>query len=189
MPRPAAIDNDFLDHLAETDGPRDEVCRLIRAFFQGLDIVPELHELICRYELPRENPVILRLIQEKTVAIRPLADILTSRSGGGRYYEMLVRNLYKEMEGTDYPCDVFEEWRRQQSLGEVHCVVMCIFLGYACFLSDDGGAKNLQFIVKNKMTQDIPIYSRADCREQLRGTPGCGLTSNELKRLCHEKVT
>lgn len=189
MPRPAAIDNDFLGHLADTRGQEAEVCGMIRRFFQGLDYAPELHELICRHETPRDHPVILRLLREKVVEIRPLRDILTSRPGGGRYYEMLVRNLYKEMKGADYPCDVFEEWIRHQSLGEVHCVAMCFLLNYICVLSDDGDAKDLRQIMSDKTARDVPIYSRADCRERLRAAPGCGLTSNELKRLCHEKDT
>lgn len=186
MPRPAAIDNDFLSHLVETSGSQKEICSLIRDFFQGLDLSPELHQLIWQYETDQKNPIIRQLLVEKVMAFRALPDILTTRPEGGRYYEFLVRNVYREMTGREYPCDVYTEWRKFQSLGEVHCAVTCLFLNYVGLLSDDKEAKSLKTIMKHKAGRPVQILNRTDCRNYLQGHPDChNLSSNDLHRLCH----
>lgn len=186
MPKPAAIDNDFLSHLVETSGSREEICSLIRDFFQDLDFSPELHQLIWQHETEQDNPVIRQLLIDRTVVLRTLSDILTARPGGGRYYEFLVRAVYRDMTGLDYPCDVYEEWRSSQSLGEVHCVVACLFLNYACLLSDDKRAKNLKTIMRHKAGRPVEILNRADCQNRIQENPGRhNLSSNALHRLCH----
>ena len=187
MARPVAIDTDFLLHLAETQGEKEKICGLIRAFFQGLEVEPEYHELLFRHELPRENPVVLKLFQERALTIRALADIVTNRhAAGGRYYERVVKELYHEMTGEDYPCDVFEGWVRKRSLGEVHCVAMCFFLGYDCLLSDDRDAGQLQRITDSKLSFPVRIYSRRACRDYLQEHGDKhSIPAGDLKRLCH----
>lgn len=186
MPKPAAIDNDFLNHLVETTGSQEEICSLIQDFFQGLDLSPELHQFIWQHETDQNNPVIRQLLVDKVVALQTLSNILTTRPDGGRYYELLVRTVYREMTGREYPCDVYHGWVKSQSLGEVHCAVTCLFLNYVCLLSDDKEAKNLKTIMKHKASRPVTILNRTDCRNYLQENPDChNLSSNDLHRLCH----
>ncbi len=189
MPKPAAIDNDFLNHLVQTRGEQNHVCALIQEFFRSLDLEPFLHRLIWQYETDKTNPVIRQLLSEKIVIPCALDDILMANgSARGRYYEMLVQEIYRELHGENYPCDVFQEWKYQKSLGEVHCIVMCMFLNCVCLLSDDKDAKDLRGVLERKTGCSIPICSRTDCRKYLQEhSRNCTLQSDDLRRLCHTR--
>lgn len=186
MPQPVAIDTDFLNHLAETNGEQGHICALIMEFFQSLNVVPQMHELLWQYEVEQTNPVICQLIENQTIQIRPIVQTLKNDPTKKRYYDMLVRSIYRELYGEEYPCDVFNEWRHKKSLGEIHSVVMCMFLNYMCLLSDDKGAKDLKIVIQKKVNYSISICSRADCRNCLQQSQDkCTLKSSDLRRLCH----
>ena len=186
MPIPAAIDNDFLTHFAGTNGERDQVCALIQDFFQSLNVTPQMHELVWQREVRQDDPVIRQLIANQTVQIQTIVQKLQGNPQKARYYEMLVKSVYRELYGEEYPCDVFTQWKYQQSLGEIHSIIMCMFLNYVCLLSDDKAARKLQWVMKSKAGRDIPIYSREDCRKYLQEHPDqCTLAAKDLRHLCH----
>lgn len=187
MPQEAVIDNDFLQHLAETNGSPEDVCRMIQAFFQELDVSPLLHEYVYGNEVNQGHSVIRKLIDEREAIkiARLFGDVLKSAPAQRTYYELLVKQIYQSFTGKPYPCKVFGEWIRGKSLGETHCVVMCLFMNLACFLSDDRDAKSLREIIKGQSAHEIEILSREDCRRQIKDNLHI-LQRDDLRKLCHK---
>ena len=104
----------------------------------------------------------------------------------------MVKTIYKDFTGIQYPfVNVFDGWKAQLSLGEVHTVVMCAFLFWDCLLSDDNdAAKKLQRIVQNRLNWEVKIFSRKKCCDSLKNkgpSDRQGLTSNELSKLSHSR--
>lgn len=192
-----AIDNDFLDHLLKIKGsrrnPLDEAALtdLIGRFFVAQELSPVMHSMVYEHEaLVFKNAVRDKLTQEGILSIIPLGDILKTKEGGETYYAMMVREIYREFTGKPYPCkNVFQDWKSRMSLGEIHTVVMCAFLHYDCFLSDDSeAAKKLPGIVKRRLNHPISIDTRNACCARLRSRSEVDrqrLTSQELNWLSH----
>lgn len=187
-----AIDTDFLDHLV-TIQRHEDVYDLICRFFQALGVAPNMHPLVFENEIAvKDNQISKKLFENHIVCVPTFQEICQGIAGGKRYYEQMLAQIYYDFMGTDYPCaDICTDWKAQKSLGEVHTVVMCAFLLWDCFLSDDGVAqKNLSGILYNRMTHPINIYSRGNRCDSLKGkvpVDRCGLTSKELKLLGHTR--
>ena len=187
-----AIDTYFLDHLV-TIQRHENIYDLICRFFQALGVSPNMHPLVYEKEIAfKQNAVSKKLFDNNLVCVPTFQEIWQGNAGGKRYYELMVAQIYNDFMGTAYPCaDICADWKAQMSLGEVHTVVMCAFLLWDCFLSDDGDAqKNLSGILNNRMTHPINIYSRGNRCDSLKGKvpeDRCGLTSKELKLLGHTR--
>lgn len=189
MPGKAAIDNDFLNHLLEIKNHPD-LPDLIRRFFIALDVSVFMHPFVYKCEaIVITNKVRDILVEDRTISIPELSDIWDNKDGGKMYYEMMVRGIYKDFTGNEYPCNnMFEQWVARQSLGEVHTVVACAFVMSDCFLSDDRGASELQTIVFNRFNRPVHVYNRHDRCDYLRSIAlpkNQGLTSKELKMISH----
>ncbi len=192
MPGKAAIDNDFLNHLLEIKGSPD-LAGLIRRFFKALDVSTFMHPLVYNKEaIIESNKIRDALVKDNTIDVPNLSDLWKNQNGGKKYYEMMVRGIYKNFTGLEYPCDdVINGWKSRCSLGEVHTVVACAFLMCDCFLSDDKKAsRELQEIVLRILNRPIKIFNRQDRCDYLR-TLGCpereGLSSKELNMLSHSR--
>lgn len=187
-----AIDNDFLSHLLEIKKHPD-LPGLISSFFEALSVFPVMHPLVFEREakvFPNKTRDVL--FDRGIISSENLIDILKAQNGGEQYYSMMVRDIYRQFKGKDFPCNnPMTDWVAGQSLGEVHTVVMCAFLLYDCFLSDDGDAAcKLQGIVNRRLNWKINIYSRRDRCELLRTKDKAnrrGLTSKDLNMLSHSR--
>lgn len=180
----AGLDTDFLNHITEIRKHPD-LYTLVCNFFTVLDVAPSMHSLVYEKEVLTQNEIKKRLFNEGVIGIQSMESIWKSKPGGKRYYEMMVRQLYRESTGQDYPCaDVCKHWKARQSLGEIHTLVMCAFLGWTCLLSDDKGAKTAAEIAKSILAT-VEVKSRKDCYELLQAQPTLPFTPKELKRLTH----
>ena len=190
MSEKAAIDNDFLNHLLEIKRHSD-LPGLIRRFFKALDVSVFMHPLVYNREaLIVPNSVRDALVDDSTISIPAISDIWENQNGGKTYYEMMVRGIYKDFTGNEYPCaDFFCDWKAGKSLGEVHTVVACAFIMCDCFLSDDrGAARELQGIVLRTLNHPINIYNRENrCDILYNKAPSerQDLTTHELKLISH----
>lgn len=195
MPEQVAIDNDFLQHLLGiTSYPKaEDLYQAICRFFSALDVSPAMHPLVYEKETCDSlNDVGKKLFDDGIVGVESFQTFLSGDAVKRQYYETMVQAIYQDFMGVPYPCkDMFNEWQCQKSLGEVHTVVMCVFLGWNCFLSDDKDvARDLGGIVHSRMTHPINVYNRQACCERLKGkTPDqrCGLTSKDIGYLSHTR--
>lgn len=189
MTKPAFIDTDFLNHLVESRWP-DDLFGLIVRFFEALDVSPQMHPFVHKNEaIKYPTPIVVKLFAAEKVVVPELDIILNKYKYGARYYETLVRNIYKDFMGAEYPCkDVFSEWKDRCSLGEVHTAVMCVLLGFTLFYSDDKDAKMfLSKVVRKQTGWQICIKNRNDCCIFLSSKDCRSLNHTELNSLGHSR--
>ena len=192
MHEQVAIDNDFLMHLLEINRHED-VYGLICRFFAALGVDAWMHPLVYEKETDGHiNRVGERLFQNNIIKRQQFDAIWSADKSGRRYYEMMVQQIYLDFKGTPYPyANICSEWGARKSLGEVHTAVMCAFLGWNCFLSDDNdAARNLGKIMQERMTHLIKVYNRESrCKylKSMKIEDRMGLTSSELNVLSHSR--
>lgn len=143
----ACVDTDFLIHIAETRCNVVELLKYLAIAFEKQNLFGVMHPLIYEKELPRDRPVIQKIFKEEIIQVVDLDGLFTGESGEDRkaYYSFLVPELFKKLKGTAFPVkDIFNDWKRKCSLGEVHSIALCLVYGCALFLSDDDDSKRLQ---------------------------------------------
>jgi len=170
MPKIAVIDNDFLNHLTELKN-REDAFELINQFFTALDYRVVMHPLVYLHEKnPNPNPIMERLFQDGVISVMELSEIWAGKPGGQSYYETMVKQIYNTFTGKSYPCkSVCTEWKKQNSLGEVHSASMCIFIDCEYLLSDDNHAvQYLGDATKRATQKSILVYNRQQCCDSLK---------------------
>lgn len=187
-----AIDNDFLSHLVDIQQVSD-LFTLITRFFNAIGVSPEMHPLVFTNEAkPNQKEISIKLFSENVIGILDFDSICCDPSKK-KYYEMQIRQVYHDFTGEIYPCNnVCEQWKTRKSLGEVHTVVLCVFLGCDCFLSDDKDAsKKLGRIINKLMSKPIEVKNRQDCCDYIKNCRKDlhDLKSNELSKLGHRRTS
>jgi len=188
MPKRAAIDTDFLNHLA---GIRDidDVYALIVRFFCAMDVKVIMHPLVYKHEKsPTSNPIIDKLFTEGIITVPTMQDILEAKPGGRLMYEGMVTQVYGDYTGKKYPLsDVCSGWQKGCSLGEVHSVVMCVFLDCEYLFSDDMDAvRHLCKIMKMQTQTSVDVLNRKMCGEKIKGSDI--ITGKERRLLSYERT-
>ena len=187
MPKTAVIDNDFLNNLIDLRNHNDAYDIIVQ-FFAALDYKIVMHPLVFKHEKnPIYYPLMDRLFNEKVITVPELSELWSNISGGKTFYELMVKKVYSEFTGKQYPChDVCGDWKKQDSLGEVHSVVMCIYMDCECFLSDDGEAvKYLGNATESATQKAVLIYDRQKCCDILKASGA--LNHNVLNIIGHKK--
>ena len=187
----AAIDNDFLNHLLEIKA-HPNLLGLIQRFFSALQVNAVMHPLVLHNEAEiTSNTTRIALFSSGTITEVDMDSSLFSDESKKQYCYMLIKVIYKDFTGEEYPCeDVINGWVSQKSLGEVHTVVMCALLYYECFLSDDhDAAKYLQGIVDRRLNWKVNIYNRQNRCDYIKNLPSelkADLTRDEIRMLSHK---
>lgn len=163
----AAVDNDFVLHLVETNNLAIDVFTAISMLFDELNINPIMHQLVFQNELECKGAILnqtqqnaLKLFSKRIILVKNLSDII---SGPGRstYYKFLFTEIYNKFSEDPLPSiDILSDWVSQSSLGEVHSVVMCFFVNCGIFLSDDKKARALKTYLTEYTSFEINIYNR-----------------------------
>ena len=109
-----AIDSDFIFKLAEIKD--DDRVNLCKKLFDELLFAPLVHELLRKHELEPMSANVRQFIDKDVISI---CEFLHELSPAEKlYYESVVRSVYKQLMGVDYPVDdIFDEWERSKSLG------------------------------------------------------------------------
>lgn len=184
----AAIDNDFLQHLLNIKKCND-VIDLIYRFFDSLQKSVVMNPFVHKHEaLIAQNEKLSLLFEREIISLIPF-DEIKDDEGTFAFYFTLVKQLYRDFTGSEYPCAENEDsWLCGKSFGEVHTVAMCSMLLIPCFLSDDKEAKQLQTLINERYLSQIEIHNRQECCEMLKGleaTQRKGLKSKELHWISH----
>lgn len=175
MCKEAVIDNDFIEHLLQTDWPDEDggIASLVKDFFQDLQLKPIMHELVYEYELmdvstPQEIKDTAGDFFDTGVVVKKDICAFLPDCTAKRYYEKVFREIYHDFKGDVPIGDILGEWKRKCSLGEVHSTTMCVILECDVFLSDDDDSCKLQRIVKEKFSFDIQVQNRRAACDAIR---------------------
>lgn len=161
-----AVDTDFVNHMVETKISDEEICRYWKLALDELSLTAIVHPMVLQHEfmLPLSASV-QKLFDEHVVSKVDFTDIFQGDREKEAYYIFLVKELYFHLKSISYPIPeqrILIEWKRKQSLGEIHSVAMCLVCGCGLFLSDDNDSKHLRRIIEQNMLGVIEVYSREE---------------------------
>jgi len=155
----AAVDTDFLVHVAAIRKTNPSL--LLKHYCIDANQELFVHELLYHHEAKSFNEISC-FFSENIVQIHSF--LSSMRPHQKLMYEKYIKDLYFKYKAAPFPCDVFFEWRKSQSFGELHSITMCILYSFSIMLSDDGDAKTLASIAKQlfKDRNDIRILNRSE---------------------------
>lgn len=160
----ACVDTDFLIHVSETKCAPGETLKYLAIAFQKFERFGIAHPLVYKNEMPKDRAVIAEIFKAGVIQIVQWGDIFDGDEGKERkqYYEYLVPQIFRKLTGLDFPVrDIFNDWKRQCSLGEVHSISLCLICGCDLFLSDDSDSKRIQRLIKEDFG-DVCVLSREE---------------------------
>lgn len=161
----AVVDNDFINHVIESNLKDEDLVTVLNTVFSELDLTAVMHPLVYEKELLPDKDRIKLLFCKSIVQKAEFGDIFQNDAAKERYYIFLVSELYRALTGKALSATgkaVLSYWVRQNSLGEVHSVAMCLTCGCGIFLSDDGDSKALKAYVEQKAIGKINVYNREE---------------------------
>lgn len=160
----ACVDTDFLIHISETKCAPDDTVTYLAIAFEKIGRIGIAHPLVYQNEIPKDHVVVSKIFKEKVVQIVQWDDVFVGDKAEDRrlYYQYLVPQIFRKLTGLDLPItDVFTEWKRHCSLGEVHSISLCLICGCDLFLSDDRDSKRIQRLIREDFG-DVSVLSRAE---------------------------
>ncbi len=189
----AAVDNDFICHLAEIEWKNKDtnLSDIVEMLFQDMNVKPIMHEFVYKYELDDDGNIdrIRRQAKEffdrEIVSIKRNDDYLITKEQK-IYYEYVFKEIYREFIGEVPIRDIWNGWIKKASLGETHTVVMCSFVGCGIFLSDDKGSILLKQIIKDKFNFEICIYDRDKAVEMAKQSGHSKMNKGIRRALTHK---
>lgn len=189
MQKEAAIDNDFVMHLAEIDNwSKEDHLNNVMTMFDELDVIPIMHELVYNKELcggpdtTCKNNALSFFVND-IINVKYLSEIIDNQSKR-QYYEIVFKEIYYDFKGN-LPSnikDIFKDWKNKASLGETHTVVMCFIMGCSIFLSDDDDSKKLSQVLKNKKSFKLDVYDRKKACDRIKEL-GAGVLNKKDRRI------
>lgn len=182
----AAVDADFIFHVAEIDRPPEQIAEILDRILEDLGLCAVVHPLVHGRELDMTKAAISTLFTQGIIRCLSFAeDIFQADAAKEAYYRFLVPELYRKLTGGVLPdsIDVLTYWKRRSNLGEIHSVAMCLICQFGLFLSDDGDAKILKKIIEQQMLGRINIYNRQEVLE--RCSAACSLPRSDRKAFAH----
>ena len=165
----ACVDTDFLIHVSETKCTPEETLKYLVIAFQKFERIGIAHPLVYENEMPKDHAVVAEIFRAGIIQIIQWGDIFGGDEGEERkqYYEYLVPQIFRKLTGLDFPVrDIFNDWKRQCSLGEVHSISLCLVCECDLFLSDDSDSKRIQRLIKEDFGE-VRVLSR----EEIFGDP------------------
>lgn len=189
----AVVDNDFLQHMAETRLTDEALVSALKTILSDLELTAVIHPLVLEKEVLKDKPRIRLLLEKAVVSAAAFDDIFLGDPGDlerRAYYLYLVKELYRHLQGEPLPVDgedIFTYWIRGRSLGEVHSVSMCLVCGSGIFLSDDGDAKALESYVRRAALGSISVYRREELIDRHLQSGAAKLSRHTRRALTHGK--
>ena len=161
----AIVDNDFVGHLVESKLSDERLVAILQMVFSDLALNAVMHPLVYEKELLVDSKRITLLFQNGVINKAEFADIFQEDPAKKAYYLYLVTELFASLTGETFPVSgdaILTHWVRQQSLGEVHSLSMCLVCGCGIFLSDDNDAKALKTYIDQKSLGTVTVYNRSE---------------------------
>ena len=184
----AVLDNDFINHVVETDMTADRIIDLFTMLFSELEKDAVVHPLVYINEVFHTNKLVERLFDENVIQIVSFEDMFLSDNTREDYYLFLVEELYHAHCGDRFPVpreQILSYWKTNQSLGEIHSLAMCLLCGCAIFLSDDGDSKKLRNSIQHKIPNNITVYNRKEWLTYYKENGGMYIKRSDRQKLGH----
>lgn len=184
----AVVDNDFLNHLVESRLDDVRLITVLNIVFSDLELTAVMHPLVYEHEVMHDHTRTKLLFKEKTVQKVAFSDIFQGDASKQTYYIFLVTQLYRKLTGNVLPVSgnaVLSYWIRQNSLGEVHSISMCLICQSGIFLSDDGDSKKLKRYVEQMSLGKVDIYNRTEFFDKHMSAGATKLARAEKRSLTH----
>ena len=183
----ACVDTDFLIHVAETKCAAIDLLKYLAIAFEKLGLCGVMHPLIYEKELPQDMPIIQQVFEDQIIQVVDLDSLFSVEDGESKkaYYSLLVPELFKRLTGQNFPVeDIFNEWKRNCSFGEVHSIALCLVFGCCLFLSDDSDSKRLRKFIDSDLGS-VEVLTRED----FFNSPELKIIPRTIRRqLAHSKV-
>ena len=185
----AVVDNDVINHVTDIDGSKEEIADIARNVFLAMEVVAIVHPLVYEHEVRKDHEKTAWLFSDGVIGTPSLEDVFQQDPAQRQYYDLLLRDLYHMWKGRAFgdafPTaeDVFSFWKRQESLGELHSMVMCYLCGCGMFLSDDSDSKALRKTMEMNGLEPVTVYSRKEFVEML---PQGAVPRNKRRAFAHE---
>lgn len=182
------IDNDFINHIADTDLDINVIVKDMKILFGHLGVMAIIHPLVYNFETPKCNNKLNQCFEENVVEVVTFDDIFSDEDEKKAYYIYLIKELYYALNGSqlDFSNDeILKKWKSGMSLGEIHSVTTCMVCNCKVFLSDDKDSKILQDYVKQKFLADIIVYNRKEVFDKYIETGGNEIGRKERRPLSH----
>ena len=161
----AAVDNDFVNHLIECKLPDSQLISDLQTIFSDLNLTAIMHPLVYENELLIDKHRVALLFSESVIHKVEFNDIFQGNPEYKAYYFYLIEELFHSLRGESFPVSgdqILTYWVRQQSLGEVHSISMCLTCGCGIFLSDDWDSKRLKRYIDRIALGSIEVYNRQE---------------------------
>lgn len=184
----AVVDNDFVNHLAESNLVDERLVDVLKVIFSELELTAIMHPLVYQKELLQDNVRIRLLFENNVIQKTEFSDIFQEDSSRKNYYIYLVKNLYRAFSGKELPVsgeNVLSYWVRKASLGEIHSVSMCLVCGCGIFLSDDKDSKALMNQITRMSIGSISVYNRKELIDKHMEVGETKLNRPERNSLTH----
>lgn len=161
----AAVDTDFLIHIAESKLDDALLTSTLQTIFTELNLLPVVYLLVYENEFPSKSARVELLLKNNTLSSINYPEVFNGDTDKEEYYLFLVKELYRSLTAKAFPIPdekIFSEWKSGECFGEVHILSLCLIGKYGIFLSDDGDAKHLRQIIDKKSLGSVEVYNRSE---------------------------
>ena len=184
----AAVDNDFLNHIIEAQMPIEEITSYMMETFSELGLTAIMHPLVYEKEVLHTDRAD-SLFENRAICVVSFSDIFQDSPAKKLYYLRLVAQFYNALNGVCIPTseeNILTYWKRQESLGEIHSLSMCLTNGCAIFLSDDGDSKYLKKYIEANSLGDVKVYNRDEYFKLYQDSGNANIPRKARKALTHD---
>lgn len=160
----AAIDNDFINHLAEAKISDEDLVELLNIIFKDLKLTVIIHPLLYKNEVMKEYQRVKLLFDKGIINQITLSDIFEDDPEKKKYYFHLIAEFFGYLNDQDLPVtgeDILSYWMKDKSLGEIHSLAMCLITTCGLFLSDDEDAQKLRKYIYRHLCKKVRVYDRS----------------------------
>lgn len=190
LKRCATVDNDFINHLIESNQPLDAILKYTKNALDDFELTAIIHPLVFEHEVPQEKPNIRRLFVDEIILTLSYEDIFENDEEKEAYYLFIANeclNHFHSEPSFNTIAELWNFWSKKCSLGELHSLTMCAVCSCGMFLSDDKGSKRIKDYIKTSFHKDIKTYSRKEFFSEHRDLGKTSIPPKIRKSLSHER--
>lgn len=197
MSKPEAlVDTCFLQKFSK-EGKNVE---LLKRVLENLDFQPVIHPYLWEHELSMYSYVkelekmgLIRIASyEEFLFDEDDVELYTQQflelyEQLGKYYEII--NSKKHVEPLPENCNIFTYRKARTSIGDVHIILMAVYLQIPVVFTEDGDIEALNSLARRKIYSEIyqmDIYNALDAVKQIIEKTDCPFSKKDIERLLNE---
>lgn len=197
MSKPEAlVDTCFLQKFSK-EGKNVE---LLKKILENMDFKPVIHPYLCEHELSMYSYV-KELEKMGLIRIASYEEFLLDKDDVELYtqqflelYEQLgehykITNSKKHIEPLPEKCDIFTYRKARTSIGDVHIILMAVYLQIPVIFTEDGDIETLKSLARRKIYSEVyqmDIYDALDALKQIIEKSDCPFSKKDIEKLLNE---